>query len=175
MNRALIGVLATLWLSLSASAQQSMPSKEEISELLNKATEKVAVFEKAVQVAKPYLDQTNPKLASNYSDAASTAHKLIQATLSNGPTAYRLVGILATLDDLNADAANGSVQILAKREERTAQGHKSDAGDIAAVTALTSAGTGVADVSELLMHATLRFVNAEEELLGKLLDAAEKH
>jgi hypothetical protein len=152
-----------------------MPSKEEVSELLNKANEKVAVFEKAVKLVKPHLDQANPKLVPNYLHAASTAHTLIQSTLSTGASAYRLVGIMATLDDLTLDAANGSLQILATRDERISQGHKADVGDLDAVAVLSSAGTGIGDVSELLMHATLRFVGAEEDVLDKMLAATEKH
>lgn len=55
------------------------------------------------------------------------------------------------------------------------QGNKPDVKQGSAAAALTYAGSGTGDISELLMHAALRFVNAEEELLGKLLNAAEKH
>lgn len=114
----MIGLLAALCFPLPAFAQrivsqaapqpqkksarqqsaQEMPSEHEISELLNKATEKVVGFETAVKIATPYLDQANPKLAGNYLDAAKTAHTLIETTLRDGPSAYRLVSIMATLN-----------------------------------------------------------------------------
>lgn len=46
-------------------ALSSMPSKEEISELLSKANEKTIAFEQAVKAAKPFLDRIDPKLVSN--------------------------------------------------------------------------------------------------------------
>lgn len=57
--------------------QGSMPSKEEVSELVAKADEKVSSFEEAVKHARPYLDKINPKFATNYLDGASTAHTII--------------------------------------------------------------------------------------------------
>jgi hypothetical protein len=92
-----------------AKLQATMPSNEEISELLAKADEKVSAFEQAVRLAKPFLDKIDTKYATNYLDAAATAHYLIQATIKNGTSAYRLVGVLTTLDDLSYDAATGSV------------------------------------------------------------------
>lgn len=103
-------------------------------------------------------------------DAAATAHGLIESTQKNGVSAYRLVGVLATLDDLSLDAANASVVLLANEAGRLAKGEKPGAAALGAVVALRSAGTGVNDISELLMHATLRFVAAEEKVLNKLLD-----
>jgi hypothetical protein len=141
--------------------QASMPSNEELSELLAKADEKVSTFEQAVRNAKPHLDKIDTKYARNYLDAASTAHTLIQAT-KNGPSGYRLVGVLATMDDLSLDAANGSVFLLGANAP-------SDMDAMSAVIALTSAGTACNDISELIFHATMRFVNAEENLLELLL------
>src|SRR5258708_13704266 len=85
--------------------QRSMPSEKEFSELLAKADEKVSAFEAAVKNAKPRLDKINTKYATNYLDAAATAHTVISKTLKNGPTAYALVTILTTLDDLSLHAA----------------------------------------------------------------------
>src|ERR1035441_5345871 len=72
--------------------QGSMPSKEEISELVAKADEKVSSFEEAVKHAKPYLDKINPKFAANYLDGASTEHTIIQKLQKNGPSAYGQIG-----------------------------------------------------------------------------------
>lgn len=147
----------------------TMPSTEELSELLAKADQKVSNFEKAVGAAKPYLDKIDPKYAANYLDGASTAHYLIQATNKNGPSAYRLVGLVATLDDLSLDAANGTVFLLGSNEDQVIHGKPSDMAARGALIALEVAGTACNDISELLMHATLRFVNVEEQLLEMLL------
>lgn len=149
--------------------QASMPSNEELSELLAKADEKVSTFEKAVKNAKPYLDKVETKYAANYLDAASTAHHLIQATNKNGPSAYRLVGVLATLDDLSLDAANGSLLLMEAAAEQIAHGKPADLAAQGALIALTTAGNACNDIAELLMHATLRFVDVEEQLLDTLL------
>jgi hypothetical protein len=92
-----------------------MPSKSEIFELLDKADQKISGFEVAVKGAKPNLDGIDAKLSKNYLDAASTAHLMIQTLHKNGPSAYGLVGLLATLDDLSLDAANAGVQLLSRR------------------------------------------------------------
>jgi hypothetical protein len=148
--------------------QASMPSKEEISELLAKADEKISTFEQAVRNAKPNLDKINTEYAKNYLDAASTAHTLIQVTKQNGPSAYRLVGILATMDDLSLDAANGTVFLLAADNQRLSQGKPADMIAEVAVLGLTTAGTACNDISELIFHATMRFVNVEEKFVEAL-------
>jgi hypothetical protein len=157
-----------------SSQQISMPSNAEIGELLSKADQKVAGFEEAVKLAKPHLDKINPRLSSNYLDASLTAHKLIETTQKNGTSAYRLVSLLATLDDLSLNAANASVLLLKGDEERLAKGKQPDVASLSSVIALSSAETAVNDISELLMHATLRFVEAEEQVLDKPLDEKNK-
>jgi hypothetical protein len=148
--------------------QASMPSKEEISELLAKADEKISTFEQAVRIAKPQLDNIKEDYAKNYLDAASTAHALIQVTKQNGPSAYALVGILATIDDLSLDAANGSVFLLAADNQRLSQGKPPDMVAQSAVIGLSAAGTACNDIAELIFHATMRFLNVEEKILESL-------
>jgi hypothetical protein len=177
MNKtaALVFILATCLTSAFpcfpafAQAQTSLPSKEEISELLSKADQKISSFEIAVKNAKPYIDEINPQLATNYLDAASTAHTMILALGKNGPSAYRLVGLLTTLDDLSLDAANASVRLLRMDEEYVIKGGKPNAKAFEAVVGLTAAGTGCNDIAELIMHATMRYIRAEEDTLDKLL------
>jgi len=166
-------LLTVLLLSVIAYGQAapSMPSQEEISELVGKANEKTVAYEEAVKNAKPYLDKINPKFAENYLDAASTAHTLIETVQKKGPSAYGLVSLLATLDDMSLNAATGSVQLLRTDEEHVANGGKPNVGPLTAVILLGNASTACNDISELIMHATLRFVDAEEQLLGKLLDS----
>jgi hypothetical protein len=150
--------------------QASMPSKEELSELLAKADEKVSTFEQAVGNAKPQLDKINTEYARNYLDAASTAHTLIQATNQKGTSAYRLVGILATMDDLSLDAASGSVFLMGADNQQLIHGKPPDMDTQNPIIALTAAGTTCNDISELIFHATMRLVNVEEKLVDLLLD-----
>jgi hypothetical protein len=150
--------------------QASMPSQEELSELLAKADENVSNFENAVRNAKPQLDKIDTKYATNYLDAASTAHLLIGATNKNGPSAYRLIGVLATLDDLSLDAASGSAFLLGADEDRVvSKGAAPDMGTRSDLLTLTAAGKACNDIAELLLHATLRFVNVEEQTLNMLI------
>jgi hypothetical protein len=71
----------------------TMPSKDEISELLSKADEKVSNFEQTMKAVKPALDITGSGLTSKGLDAASTAHSAIRAVQKNGPSGYGLVGL----------------------------------------------------------------------------------
>ncbi len=84
-----------------------------------------------------------------------------------------LVGVLTTLDDLSLDAANGTAFLLAADEDRVAKGATPDTGTRGAVLALSSAGTSCNDIAELIFHATMRLIAAEETALNKLLD--EQH
>lgn len=147
-----------------ADLQRNMPSESEFSELLAKADQNVSAFESAVKGAQPALDRVDVNLAKNYMDAASTAHKLISQTIKNGATAYRLVGILITLDDLSLDAANGSKFLLAADQEHSAA-------KVASLGKLSAAGTSCSDISELIFHATMRLLAAEETALNKLLES----
>jgi hypothetical protein len=151
------------------SQLQDMPSEREVSELLAKADQKVSAFELAVKAAKPRLDSISPQYATNYLDAASTAHQLISAATKNGMSAYRLIGILATLDDLSLDAANGSLFLMANDEDQVvAKGAQRDTGTVNIVSALTAAGASCNDIAELIFHATMRSVAAEEALIDKV-------
>lgn len=166
-------LLAVLLLGAIACGQASpsMPSREEISELVNKANEKTVAYEEAVWNAKPHLDKINPQFAKDYLEAGATAHTLIQSIQKNGPSAYGLVGLLATLDEMSLNAASGSVQLLRTDEEHVVKGASPDVGVLGSVIVLGNASTACTDISELIMHATLRFVDAEERALGKLLDS----
>ena len=150
--------------------QGSMPSTEEVSELVAKADEKVSSFEEAVKNAKPYLDKIEPKFTTNYLGGASTAHTIIRNLQKNGPSAYGLVSLLATLDDLSLDASAASVQLLRTDEEHVTNGKRPDVGSLSSVILLGNAGTACNDIAELVMHATLRFVDVEEKILDKLLE-----
>jgi hypothetical protein len=170
-------IFVTVILAVASVAQSgqvpdqslSMPSSAEIGELLSKADQKVTGFEVAVKLAKPHLDEINLRLSSNYLDTASTAHMLIQSTQKNGASAYRLVGLLATLDDLSLDAANANVLLRQSDLEQLSKGKSPNVAALGSIVALSNSGAAVNDISELIMHATLRFVGAEEAVLEKVL------
>jgi hypothetical protein len=146
-----------------------MPSDAEISELLSKADQKVSVFEAAVKAAQSRLDTINPQYAKNYLDAAATLHQLI-ASSSKGTSAYGLVGILATLDDLSLDAANGSLYLMTNDEDMVVGKHAArDQGTVNVVTALSSAGAACNDIAELIFHSTMRMIGAEEAVLQQII------
>ena len=152
-----------------AELRRDTPSEKEFSELLAKADEKVSAFEAAVKVAKPSLDRIDPNYAANYADAAAAAHLLISKMRKNGTSAYGLVGLLATLDDLSRDAANGSTFLLADDDYRLAKGASRDVNARDGLLALSAAGTSCNDIAELIFHATLRLIHAQETALSMLL------
>lgn len=59
--------------------------------------------------------------------------------------------------------------LLILDEGSVAKGRSPDSGAQTSVLSLSNAGDGCTDIAELLMHATARFIQAEEEILGKLL------
>jgi len=145
----------------------SMPSKDEILELLNKADEKVSGFENAIKIVKSDLDKADPKLSTNYLDGAATAHLMIRAMKHNGPSGYGLVGLMATMDDLSLDAATAGVQLSVQIAVRAQDQTKADV--FTPVILLMTSKNECNDISELIMHATLRYIRTEEEALTKLL------
>jgi len=142
----------------------SMPSNDEILELLAKAEQKVAGFENAVKSIKPNLDRVDPKLSPMYADAAAAAHVIILSARKNGPSAYRLVSLVTTLDDLSLDAATASIQLLLLQ----IKSGQTAASNLDFLVPLLSSKNECNDISELIMHATLRFIHTEEEALEKM-------
>ena len=161
---------AFAWAQDKPIERPSMPSKEEVSELITKADEKVSAFEAAVKNAQPNLDKINPVLVTNYTEAASTAHTIIKGMQKNGASAYSLVSLLATLDDLALNASTASVQLLRTDEEQVTKGKQPDVGRLSSVILLNSAGMACNDIAELIMHATPRYVSVEEQVLGTFLE-----
>lgn len=142
----------------------SLPSNDEIFELLAKAEEKVSGFETAVKSVKPNLDKADPKLSTMYLDAASAAHVVIVSIRKNGPSAYSLTSLVTTLDDLSLDAATATVQMLLLRIQTGQTGTTK----LDFIIPLMTSKNECYDISELLMHATLRYIHAEEDVLEKL-------
>jgi hypothetical protein len=168
----LIALLVTVCMTAQskppATQHIDVPSDAEINELLSKATQKVAAFQETVNAAKPILDKINPKLSVNYLDTATTAQTMIKATQQNGPSAYRLVGLLATLDDLTIGSANASIILVKSDEEQIIKGRQADPSRLALALQFEGIQSGCNDISELVMHSTLRLIAAEEAILDKL-------
>ena len=112
----LISALSILFSVPFASAQStthstSLPSSEEIRDLTTKAGEKVQDFKKLLTSASPFLEKEK---VAEYSKSVDMAETIIRAMDKNGPTAYGLVALVTTLDDIDLDALRSSLQILSK-------------------------------------------------------------
>jgi hypothetical protein len=82
-----------------------------------------------------------------------------------------LVCLLATLDDLSLDASRASSQILLYRARSvSAPGAFPDTVTTSEVMALSNAVNDCQDISELIMHSTLRLVAVEEAALSAGFD-----
>jgi hypothetical protein len=153
---------------LAIAQTPSLPSTEEISELTDKASEKISAFGMAVKSAKPDLDRVDPTLAPKYLEAADAAQTTIKAIRKNGATGYNLVALLGTLDDLSLEAATGALRILVAYTANRLEGGQSETA-LHSVMLLNTAQSGCYDISELLLHATLRFIAVEDKTVGVAL------
>jgi len=152
-----------LLLTVSALVAQDqtkadIPSKAEIVELLDKADQKISAYEDAVKAAKPVLEEIGQGSITNPMEGASTARTFIKTLRRDGPSAYALVGLLATLDDMSFRAANAGVVLV-----KMARGRPSVE---KAFLLITNSGAACNDIAELIYHATMRLIWAEEEILG---------
>jgi len=145
-------------------AGTSIPSNDEILELLAKAEQKVSGFENAIKGVTPSLDRADPELSKMYVDAGAAAHVIIRSIRKNGPSAYSLMGLVTTLDDLSLDAATATIQLLLLQ----IQSGQTASTSLSFVVPLMTSKNECNDISELIMHATLRFIHAEEDVLQKL-------
>lgn len=152
----------------SPSPLTNMPSEVEIGELTAKASEKVEAFQKTLDSVKPLLDEADPSAYGKDENAVEGARSILAALKKNGRSAYALVSLLATLDDLDLDATQDSTAILLSGTRAMANGKNPPDGMTAATIMLTSSASSFYDISELVMHATLRFVSGEEEVLSEV-------
>ena len=141
---------------------KNSPSKEEVSALLNKADQKVSEFESIVNTLKPNLEKAHPGAAKDILVGAANAHKLISGMQTKGPSARGLVGVLSVLDDLSRSASRESVLLLVDGGVSPSV--------VTEVTALSSAGNALYDISELVFHATFRAVGAADDLISQLMN-----
>lgn len=148
---------------------QSLPSEEEIGDLLNKASEYVQTYRQTFTNTKPSLDKApTPGFFDKGIELSSQASGSIAAIKENGSSAYALVGLIAILDDMSLNAARASAMtmILALEEDKTdPKNHAMED-----FQNLAQAEKNCYDISELLLHATLRYIAVEEKALHTLLD-----
>lgn len=139
---------------------RSVPYKEDFSKLLATAQENVSSFETAVMDEKPALDEINTILAKSYLDNAAAAHAAISAAIEKGPTGFRLVGVLATLENVSVNAASASTSL--------AGGHAMGPEAQRHLVALTMAGASCTHIASIISDVTQRLIAAEEATLTQL-------
>jgi hypothetical protein len=179
MNKLLIGAL-TVALAIpavrpvSAQAAQaqaektpSLPSDEEIGDLLDKATEYVQTYQRAFTNAKHTLDKSpTPGFIEKATQLCSQANFTIASIKKNGPSAFALVSLIAVLDDMSLNGARASsmAMIVGMQENKAnpADHAMQDFQDLA------QAEKNCYDISELILHATLRYISVEESALQTL-------
>ncbi len=146
----------------------SMPSEAEIGELLSKASEYVETYKQTFATAKGSLEKASqPGFYDRASAMCAQASQVISAIKKNGSTAVALVSLIAVLDDmsLNAARASASTMLLAVGEDKQAMQDFQN---------LAQAEKNCYDSSELLLHATIRYISVEETALRVLLDQQKK-
>jgi hypothetical protein len=156
MKRALQLILIVAGACYGQTRLQGVPSHEEINELIDKAEQKVSVFEQGIKAVQPRLDPISAGYGKEVLGGLATARTMIAAIREKGPSAYRLVGLVVTLDDLSLNASTATIMLF--------NAQKAVAGD---VSLLISAKNGCNDIAELIFHATMRLIKIEEDLIGQ--------
>jgi hypothetical protein len=150
-----------------------MPSEEEIGELLNKASEYVQTYQQTFTSTKSSLNKAvTPGFYAKGMELSAQASGSIAAIRKNGSSAFALVGLNAILDDmsLNGARASAATTLVALKEDRSDP--KSHA--MNDFLSLAQAEKNCYDISELLLHGTLRYIASEEAALHMLSDR-QKH
>jgi hypothetical protein len=154
-----IAIAILVFLPAFATAQdkqQAIPSKAEFTDLFTRADENLKAFDSALGNARPALDKQDPDLFKKYSKAAVTAKEVLKALQETSPSAYGLVGLITTLDDVTLNASRAATVILLS--------HSKENND-ATIAGLGAAQNGCYEVSERLTNATLRLIKVEEKVL----------
>jgi hypothetical protein len=151
----------------AASSVQQLPSEAEIDELLSKAAEYANSYRQTFTSAKPSLDKApTPGFYEKGIELSSQASETISAIRKNGRSAYALVGLIAILDDMtiNATRAYAVTMLVASGESSSNPKDRAmqDFQDLA------QAGKNCYDISDLILHATLRLIHVEEQTLQTL-------
>jgi hypothetical protein len=180
MPKSAVGALPLLLVALVAHGQTTarspgagspdvanMPSEAEIGELLSKASEYVETYKQTFAAAKGSLEKASqPGFYDRAATMCAQASQVIAAIKKNGSTAVALVSLIAVLDDmsLNGARASASTLLLAVEDKRAMQDFQN----------LAQAEKNCYDISELLLHATIRYISAEEAPLRALLELQKK-
>jgi hypothetical protein len=148
----------------------TMPSSEEINDLLSKATEYVTTYQTAFKNAEPTLDKSpTAGFVEKSDELCAQANLTISAIKKNGMTAYALVALVDVLDDMSLNAAKASSIAVIVGLRETSPDSRQRAGQD--MQDLAQAGKNCYDISELLLHSTLRLIAVEEAILHKLGDS----
>jgi hypothetical protein len=141
----------------------SIPSNEEINDLLGKADEYVQQYQAMFKSAKATLDKSpTPGFNAKADELCAQAESLITAIQKNGPTAFSLVGLIVVLDDMSINAARASSMAMFVSVEDNSSQSKQALRDF---PDLAQAEKNCIDISELILHPTLRLIAAEERIL----------
>jgi hypothetical protein len=108
----------------ASSDVPSMPSEEEIGELISKASEYVDTYKQTFKSTRASLDKApSPGFYEQGMTLCDQAYSVIAAIRKNGSTAAALVSLLTILDDmsLNAAKASASTMILAISQDKSSR------------------------------------------------------
>ena len=84
-------------------------------------------------------------------------------------SAYALVALIGVLDDMSLNAAKASgIAVVVGLRESSPDSKRRDGQDM---QDLAQAGKNCYDISELILHSTLRLIAVEEAVLHKLSDS----
>ena len=162
-----LGVLFPQLCGAQTSEQlHTMPSSAEILELANKADENIRGFEKALKASAPYLDKDTVRTAQA---AADDAHTIIKTIRERGASMYGLVALLSSLDDLTLDASRASRSIMVGIGANTLNDNSSHSAAAMTAMSLMASENSLYDISDLMLHMTLRYAAAENDLMEQLL------
>ena len=87
---------------------------------------------------------------------------------NNGMSAYGLVGLVGILDDMSLNAARASTVVIVDALQGDAPDSKHRATQD--MLDLAQAGKNCYDISEVILHATLRYIAVGENLLNTLFE-----
>jgi hypothetical protein len=148
----------------------NMPSNEEIDDLLSKASEYVTTYKATFRNAAPTLDKApTPGFVEKSDELCSQANLTISAIKKNGMTAYALVALVGVLDDMSLNAAKASsIVVIVGLQQSTPESKRRAGQDM---LDLAQAGKNCYDISELLLHSTLRLIAVEEAILHKMVNS----
>jgi hypothetical protein len=158
---ALVALIAGFASLLPGQDAQSIPSQQEIDELASKADQKIKVLQDALTSARQDIEKNAPDLWTNEMETISTARDLIKTLREKGLSAYRLVMLNITIDDISRASLLSVIVAIPAATALSPEARTR-------LAAVTSAELACYDISELLGHATLRLIKAEEDIINRL-------